>query len=454
MREIVLVVVFVLVGASCDWPQYLDGPERSGSSPDTSISAAAISGGQVVLRWNAGGGGDTAPVAAGGLVYHGGAGGGVDVFDSRGRSNCTGSPAVCSPLWTAVAQGTVLSHPAVANGVLVALGLNGSNGRVAAFDAAGVMHCSGVPKVCAPLWTATTVDTASSVTVAQGVVYQSSKFPSFPPSVGVAAYDLAGSRNCGGSPVVCTPLWSATVPGDTSVPPSVANGVAYLAASTGLFAFDAGGRTNCQFTPVVCEPLWVAGVPGGVASGAYPVVANGLVFVAGASPKNLYGFDAAGVRGCDATLGVCGPVWNAAQAGPNPSVAGGKVYVNTADSIAVFDASGSTNCQGTTVKTCSALWSYNTGSPDCYWATGACGELSPPVLANGVLYQGYFNKGTNGLNAYDATATIGCSGVPKRCGPIRFWSGGSNGAPAISNGFIYTRAAFSGPLNAFGLPSA
>jgi hypothetical protein len=445
----ILALALVVFAAACDWPQYLYGPERTGFSPDTSISAADITGGPLAPRWTSVGSG--APVVAGGLVFQGGVGGGVGAFDARGVTNCSGSTVVCSPRWTAVALGTSLHDPAVAGNVLVATGFDAAdNGVVAAFDARGATNCSGTPKVCSPLWTATTFGSATAVTLAGGVVYQASDLAGVP-TVSVVAYDVAGVRNCSGVPVVCSPLWSAMVPGHVTVPPSISNGVAYLVASTGLYAFDAAGTANCAFLPVTCSPLWVGGIPGGPASNAHAVIANGTVFIAGATPKNVYGFDAAGSRGCSATLGVCQPVWTAAQAGPNPSVAGGKVYVNAANRLAVFDATGTNGCQGTTVKTCAPLWSYSLSSSDCYWTGPACGFLSPPVIANGVVYQGYFNKGTNGLTAYDATGTLNCAGTPKTCGSIGFWFGGSPTAVAVSNGFIYNPT-FENSLVALGLP--
>lgn len=451
MRKILLAIALVVLVAGCDWPQYLYGPERTGSSPDTSISASDIIGNRLAPRWTATWS-RSAPVVAGGLVFLGGVGGGIGAFDARGMTNCSGNPAVCTARWTAVVAGTGLDDPAVAGNVLVGTGFDGTNGVVSAFDARGITNCSGSPKVCSPLWRATTFGTATAVTLAGGVVYQATAFVGIEPTVQVVAYDLAGVKNCTGAPVVCSPLWSATVPGHVAVPPSVGNGVAYLAASTGLFAFDAAGTKNCGSQPVICSPLWVGAIPGGPAADTHPVVANGAVFIAGAAPKNLYGFDAAGVSGCSAALGVCQPVWTAAQAGPNPSVAGGKIYVNASDRLAVFDATGAQGCQGTTVKSCVPLWSYGLGSSDCYWAGGPCGFLSPPVIANGVVYQGFFSRGPNGLTAYDASGTMNCSGTPKTCGSIRFWFGGSSVTPVVSNGFIYNPAFVGRTLVALGLP--
>ena len=59
--------------------------------------------------------------------------------------------------------------------VTLAVGLFQFRGQVYAFDeAAGSAHCSGVPKVCTPLWSADPPDTGvlfSGVAVANGFVY-------------------------------------------------------------------------------------------------------------------------------------------------------------------------------------------------------------------------------------------------------------------------------------------
>ena len=55
--------------------------------------------------------------------------------------------------WTAVTGGQQFSSPAVANGVAY---VGSDDGKLYAFDAAGVTNCSGAPRTCSPLWTATT----------------------------------------------------------------------------------------------------------------------------------------------------------------------------------------------------------------------------------------------------------------------------------------------------------
>jgi eukaryotic-like serine/threonine-protein kinase len=85
-------------------------------------------------------------------------------------TNCSGTPKMCTPLWTAATALIVSSSPAVANGVVY---FGGADQHLYAFDAAGVTDCSGTPKTCSPLWIwssgGTSVD--SSPAVWNGVVY-------------------------------------------------------------------------------------------------------------------------------------------------------------------------------------------------------------------------------------------------------------------------------------------
>src|SRR4029077_9447814 len=125
------------------------------------------------------------------------------------------------------------------------------DGNLYAFDASGVTGCAGTPKVCAPLWTASTGSVSSSSrTVADGVVYVGS-------SIGnLYAFDAAGVSGCAGSPKVCEPLWTAPAGNDIVSSPAVAGGVVYIGAnepgpgggfSDGyLNAFDAAGVTGCS----------------------------------------------------------------------------------------------------------------------------------------------------------------------------------------------------------------
>jgi outer membrane protein assembly factor BamB len=114
----------------------------------------------------------------------------------------------------------VFSSPAVANGVVY---VGSEDGKLYAFNAAGTTNCSGAPKTCSPLWSAsagTSVD--SSPAVANGVVYVGSI------DGNMYAFDVG----TGG------PLWSATTGDVVASSPAVADGVVYVGSSDGkLYAF-------------------------------------------------------------------------------------------------------------------------------------------------------------------------------------------------------------------------
>jgi hypothetical protein len=247
-----------------------------------------------------------------------------------------------------------VSSPAVANGVVYV-----TASLLSAFDAAGTTNCSGTPKICRPLWTASGWSAGASAAVANGVVYVASQ--DLDVVLRLKAFDAAGTTNCSGSPKVCTPLWTAAVgyQGDAITAPAIANGVVYFSEARGyccgveglLYAFDAAGTTKCSGSPKVCTPLWTAAQPGWGASS--PAVANGVVYATywGANdPDLLDGFagirayDAAGTINCSGTPKTCAPLWNVVANGhpysefryvPSPVIANGAVYVN-ADTVYKF----------------------------------------------------------------------------------------------------------------------
>jgi outer membrane protein assembly factor BamB len=240
----------------------------------------------------------TAPAVANGVVYFSALE--LYAFDAGGTTNCSGSPKVCMPLWTGD-QGPLGggSPPAVANGVVY---VGAGYKRLTAFSAAGTTNCSGSPRVCLPLWTAPLSGLVESApAIANGVVYISAanRFPFNPSDQGLLyAFDAAGITHCSGTPKTCTPLWTAAQHWMYAASsPAVANGVVYVTYQAtvdldtgvaGIDAFDAEGTTNCSGTPTTCSPLWSAVVAGdplgldiGFPSVSSPVVANGAVYLNG-----------------------------------------------------------------------------------------------------------------------------------------------------------------------------
>ena len=329
--------------------------------------------------------------------------------------------------------GEVLGSPIVAGGVLYVDSLDTSSSTVSleAFDAAGKTNCRG--GTCQPLWTAALgsgtagADTGgSSPAVVNGVVYAGA-------SNGLEAFDAAGVANCSGTPKTCAPLWSASIGPIGTSSPIVANGVVYIGSTDdNLYAFDAAGKTNCSGTPTICSPLWSGNTGGAIES--TPAVANGVAYI-GSTDDDFYAFDAAGVTNCSGTPTTCSPLWSAATAGPidvSPAVSNGVVYVGTDranaytfNNLYAFDAAGVTNCSGTPT-TCNPLWTYEVETL----------ALGAPAVANGYVYESQtFHIQGAAMDAYDAAGNTNCSGTPKVCTPL--WGGVAGDGVAVANGLVY-----------------
>jgi eukaryotic-like serine/threonine-protein kinase len=302
------------------------------------------------------------PAVANRVLYVSSEDGKLYAFDAAGVTNCSGTPKTCSPLWTSSDDVHVVSSsPAVVGGVVYVGAGTGGAGSLYAFDAKGVTNCSGTPKTCTPLWRGVTsgkTAASSSPAVAGGVVYIGSTDPF---GGGFDAFDAAGVTNCSGTPKTCTPLWSATTGSFDESSPTVANGEVYVDSDgLTLYAFDAAGVTNCSGTPKKCDPLWTSATKTAISG---PAVANGVLYVGSFNGVDAY--DAAGVIECSGTPTRCSPLWTGTTGGfdspYDPSVANGLVYAgSTVASAYAFDASGATNCSGTP-KTCQPVWSGATG---------------------------------------------------------------------------------------------
>ena len=250
-------LALLAVGFSgCDWTMIGFGTANTYSTPDTSLNTTNVP--DLVLAFMANTGGEVlgSPIVASGVLYvdsldTSSSTVSLEAFDAAGKTNCSGG--TCQPLWTApLGSGTAGadtggSSPAVVNGVVYA----GASNGLEAFDAAGVTNCSGTPKTCAPLWSASVgpIGTSSPI-VANGVVYIGSTDDN------LYAFDAAGKTNCSGTPTICSPLWSGNTGGAIEAAPAVANGVAYVGSTDDdFYAFDAAGVTNCSGTPTTCSPL-------------------------------------------------------------------------------------------------------------------------------------------------------------------------------------------------------
>ena len=235
-------------------------------------------------------GGSSAPNVVNGVMYvSSDTGRGHRRLRRRGPHKPLGNPKVCQPLWTGVptpsSASTTGSSPTVVNGVAYIA----STGALYAFDASGATNCSGTPKVCMQLWAAPIATDSSPLSptpaVDNGTVYMTNAGPLGGSSGPVLyAFDAAGNSNCSGSPKVCAPLWTAS---GASGSPAIAGGTVYVNGHGGIAAFDAAGNTNCSGSPKVCSPLWSYTAPNFGPFGS-PVVANGVLY--GTSGASSLGF--------------------------------------------------------------------------------------------------------------------------------------------------------------------
>ena len=151
--------------------------------------------------------------------------------DNAGETAITpGNVSTVTPQFSASdPESTTLTPQAIVNGILYASDAT----SIVAYSANGTTDCSGSPAMCSPLWSYSTGSIGNDVpAVLNGVVYVSS-------SSQLEAFDAAGRTNCSGSPSVCQPLWTA--PGDFGSP-TVSGGAAFVTTLSALEAFDAAGR--------------------------------------------------------------------------------------------------------------------------------------------------------------------------------------------------------------------
>jgi hypothetical protein len=314
----------------------------------------------------------------------------LQAYAADGSTSCSGTPTVCDPLWTASAGGAstlpVTTDPAT-DGTTVFIG--GADGTLYAFDAAGQTDCSGTPTVCSPLWTASLGSSALDPVVADGRVFVGT-------SGGMLdAFDATGTTNCTGTtPRTCAPLWQAAAPdeygGIGNLPaPAVTSSFVYYPVGNALDAFDAAGQHGCSGTPVNCTPVWTGDV-GTAATAGWPVVSGNVVYqAAGANPSDVFAFDAAGVHGCAGTPTTCAPLWTdqtKSSFAVTPAIGpDGNLYAGFSE-LDEFSTDRITGCSGTPVV-CNPLHTASLNN----------GLTLAPSLADDVVVLGVFQFNTNGL---------------------------------------------------------
>ena len=256
---------------------------------------------------------------------HGGETVGLNAYDTP----CAPTPADCPVRWSTGsdglgggANGGIFDEPAVSGGrVFAAYSPVGANATIRAFD--------GTTGNATLLWSANLDGVGGvGIAVSEGVVVIGVNTPI---GAKLEAFDAAGTVNCSGVPKTCQPLWVSDqwTGAGSEASPAIANGRVYRAVGTQLRSYDLHGSTNCSGAPLVCEKLWVAQVGAGIRA---PAVANGLVYVS-AADGTVEAYDARGITSCSATTRVCGALWYTnvgSSAGP-VEVANGRVYVGTVD---------------------------------------------------------------------------------------------------------------------------
>ena len=430
-RVIPLVAAVTLLAVACNgpWASPHAGPDQSGYNPSETVigvdNVATLTQKYSFQAYNAFG-----TAIDNGHVF-------VGDYEQLSVYNA-GSP---NRLWWGTFPTPLASAPVVAGGRVFATSRardssgNLVSGALEVFDATRTSPCGAdfVPQPCAPLWQAPTGIDFASPTVVDGVVYVIGNLGG---SEVLQAYDAAGSTGCGGSPKVCSPLWT-TAPLNSVATPAVVGGRVYVSTLFGgVSVFDAAGVSGCSGIPKVCTPLFTT--TSDYQSNFLAVVSGRIVRFNGTDNPLLSVYDAAGSQNCTGTPSVCSPLWTASAQGLGlfaaPAIAYGNIYLPTYSGMQVYDLAGAAGCSGTP-KTCTPLRTIDLknpakSSPDFV-------TFSAVSIANGV---GYIGNDAGDLIAFDTRSTDGCAGLPLRCPPL--WRTNLSTSkvvttPAIANGAVY-----------------
>ena len=369
-------------------------------------------------------------------------------FAADGATGCSGTPRTCSPRWTAPLSMTLFGVEALHGGYAVegdrvyvvgwTAGFSG-RWRLEVFDAHGEAGCSGVPKTCAPLWTASwgTASTQGGATLAisGNRVYVST--PSTPDAITV--FDAAGVTGCtSGTTTTCSPIFSTTAPSGGG-PIAVAGNRLVERENFGVQVFDAAGIVGCANQ--ICAPQRVIQGPG------FPSISGTTIYGAGGA------FDLNTPGGCP-FLG-CDLTWNTTLAATPlsvpPTVAAGRVYIPetvvvtpTAD-VEVFDAAGNQSCSGDP-RVCTPLFRFVTNSS----VQGIAATASLAFISTART-----QISDASLMAFDLFGVQGCAGTPGACDPL--WRMplsselGFPSPPTVTNGLVAV-SGDEGGIQVFAIP--
>ena len=183
---------------------------------------------------------------------------GVEAFDAgRAKTMLLRHTNSVPVLWTA--SGT-FSRPTVANETVYVT----TSDTLDAFDESGSKNCSGTPKVCTPIWTAS--NWFGTVTVSAGFAYVEGNVTESAHGGGFVAFDANGMQGCSGSPKVCTPVRQYATNYPLTNAGVVASGSSLYVTTFystmprqfagDMEAFDANGTVGCGGIPTTCTPIW------------------------------------------------------------------------------------------------------------------------------------------------------------------------------------------------------
>jgi hypothetical protein len=412
-----------LLAGGCDWVQFGAYSGLNGdNAADTAITPSNVATlAEQFSASDASTGAVTPQAEVNGILYVSNANG-IEAYSATGSTGCAGSPTACTPLWTYPGASVPASAGvAVVNGVLYVT----TASALEAFDATGHTNCAGTPTTCSPLWQAP-LTSPSAPTVSNGTVYLTA-------SDTLDAFDAKGVTNC--SAGVCGPVWTASdVFGDVAV----SAGIAYVAGGGGVVAIDAAGTKGCGGTPKVCTFLWSyplpevtfpGGQPEQFPVSGYPVISGTTLYVdmfagLGADIQGgMEGFDANGVTNCGGSPIVCTPVWTGEAASPLPPLVG--------DGAAIAGFSSGT-----------PFAAFKNGSVQ--WLSS--GQGKPVAIGGSVVYA----DDSVHVYAYDVSGSAGCSAGT--CSPLWSAPGTdaivANGTVYVST----TNTSGAGEIVAYGLP--
>jgi outer membrane protein assembly factor BamB len=253
---------------------------------------------------------------------------------------------------------------------------------------------------CGPLWSASGVIAMGGPTSAPVL----SRGTAFVASHGLGAFP----ERCGRDASACAPSWTANarLPVRWMTTPVLANGRLYVGTDDGrLLTF----AMTCASADRTCPPVGSTRVGiGGIS--ATPVAAGGDVYVVS---DRLYDLPAS----C-AGAGLCAPRWSA-PIGPfasQPVAGDGSVYLTNDERLLAFR----TSC-GNGGATCRPDWTF---------AAEDRSALSPPAVANGIVY-------VAGSHLYALPS--GCARDGGSCAPL--WRSRvavpASTAPAVANGLVF-----------------